>query len=300
MRSRCVHAMKRSKPSTVVGGGEMKRATSSVVSIASSEGASSLRSSRSVNVDPAITGSAVFQFGGRPCVCCSRRDHRRGSLLVQFGLEGHLFHYWPPPPVAGRRVIDERLDCRTGRRTDVGVERFDFRGVVAEDSSSSPAELPHDDVVVAAVAPHDVVDERLLPQTMLSRPSALPHTMLSSSLLPQTMLSQSAPPQSLPHTMLSSAAVAPDDVVRRRCPRRCCRRRSCPTRCCRHRCCPRRCCRSASDSPQTMLLPQTMLSQAAVSQFSPQTMFCPAGVSAVAPHDVEAPRRCRPASARRR
>ena len=54
--------MKRSKPSTVVGGGEMKRATSSVVSIASSDGASSIRSSRIVKVVPLITGRAAFQF----------------------------------------------------------------------------------------------------------------------------------------------------------------------------------------------------------------------------------------------
>ncbi len=53
--------MKRSKPSTVVGGGEMNRDTSSVVSIASSDGASSTRSSRSVNVDPVITGRPSFQ-----------------------------------------------------------------------------------------------------------------------------------------------------------------------------------------------------------------------------------------------
>ena len=39
----------------------MKRDTSSVVSIASSDGASSTRSSRSVKVDPAITGRPSFQ-----------------------------------------------------------------------------------------------------------------------------------------------------------------------------------------------------------------------------------------------
>ena len=53
--------MKRSKPSTVVGGGEMKRDTSSVVSIASSAGASSSRISRSLNADPARTGRPAFQ-----------------------------------------------------------------------------------------------------------------------------------------------------------------------------------------------------------------------------------------------
>ena len=53
--------MNRSKPSTVVGGGEMKRATSSVESIASSDGASESRSSRSVTIDPVSTGSACRQ-----------------------------------------------------------------------------------------------------------------------------------------------------------------------------------------------------------------------------------------------
>ena len=53
--------MNRSKPSTVVGGGEMKRATSSVDSIASSDGASESRSSRSVTIDPVSTGSACLQ-----------------------------------------------------------------------------------------------------------------------------------------------------------------------------------------------------------------------------------------------
>src|SRR3982751_882757 len=53
--------MNRSKPSTVVGGGEMNRATSSVESIASSDGASERRSSRSVTIDPVRTGSALRQ-----------------------------------------------------------------------------------------------------------------------------------------------------------------------------------------------------------------------------------------------
>jgi hypothetical protein len=60
--SRWVQAMKRSKPSTLVGGGEMNRDTSSVVSIAKSDDASSIRSSRNVMVEPASTGSACFQF----------------------------------------------------------------------------------------------------------------------------------------------------------------------------------------------------------------------------------------------
>ena len=53
--------MNRSKPSTVVGGGEMNRATSSVESIDNSEGASESRSSRSVTIDPVRTGSVWRQ-----------------------------------------------------------------------------------------------------------------------------------------------------------------------------------------------------------------------------------------------
>ena len=62
--------MKRSNPSTVDGGGEMKRETSSVVSSASSDGASESRSSRSVKPVPVSTGSA-----------------RRQSLVVADGTE---------------------------------------------------------------------------------------------------------------------------------------------------------------------------------------------------------------------
>ena len=49
--------MKRSKPSTVLGGGEMNRATSSVVSSAKSDAASAVRISRRATVWPTSTGS---------------------------------------------------------------------------------------------------------------------------------------------------------------------------------------------------------------------------------------------------
>ena len=48
--------MKRSKPSTVLGGGEMKRDTSSVESIAKSDAASDARSSRNATRCPVSTG----------------------------------------------------------------------------------------------------------------------------------------------------------------------------------------------------------------------------------------------------
>jgi len=54
--------MKRSKPSRVEGGGERKRDTSSVFSIASNDAASSIRSSRRFSIDPVSTGKPAFQF----------------------------------------------------------------------------------------------------------------------------------------------------------------------------------------------------------------------------------------------
>jgi len=54
-----VQAMKRSNPSTVVGGGEMNRDTSSVVSSAQSDVASDARSSRNTTCVPRSVG--------RPC-----------------------------------------------------------------------------------------------------------------------------------------------------------------------------------------------------------------------------------------
>ena len=87
--------MNRSKPSTVVGGGEMKRATSSVVSIAKSDGASDSRSSRSITSEPASTGSACRQFVLIDSVvgATARSDDRLTSACtVERRAIGHLFH----------------------------------------------------------------------------------------------------------------------------------------------------------------------------------------------------------------
>ena len=89
-RCRSVQAMNRSKPSTVVGGGEMKRDTSSVVSSAQSDGASDARSSRKVTCEPASTG--------RPCrqsvliVLITGSMVRCREVDVQFLSVRHLFH----------------------------------------------------------------------------------------------------------------------------------------------------------------------------------------------------------------
>src|SRR3954451_1797218 len=60
-RWRCAQPMNRSNPSSVVGGGEMNRATSSVVSDTNSDGASANRNSRNVTIDPVSVGSPVRQ-----------------------------------------------------------------------------------------------------------------------------------------------------------------------------------------------------------------------------------------------
>ena len=60
-RCRCVQAVNFSKPSTVVGGGEMKRVTSSVVSATNSDRASPARSSRSVTSEPVSVGRPLRQ-----------------------------------------------------------------------------------------------------------------------------------------------------------------------------------------------------------------------------------------------
>ena len=63
--------MNRSNPSTVDGGGEMNRVTSSVVSIAKSDAASDVRSSRSRTWVPVSTGRLVRQL---LLTTSSRRD----------------------------------------------------------------------------------------------------------------------------------------------------------------------------------------------------------------------------------
>ena len=56
--------MNRSNPSTVVGGGEMKREACSVVSAKNSDAASLTRISRSVIIDPVSTGRPLRQSVG--------------------------------------------------------------------------------------------------------------------------------------------------------------------------------------------------------------------------------------------
>ena len=62
-----------SNPSTVLGGGEMNRETSSVVSKANSDGASDARSSRNVTVAPASSGRPLRQSVLVVCVTAAGR-----------------------------------------------------------------------------------------------------------------------------------------------------------------------------------------------------------------------------------
>ena len=78
-RCRSVHAMKRSKPSIVDGGGEMNRATSSVVTMANSDAASEARNSRSTTCRPVSTGSCCCQL------LLTWRYRRRLDTRTEFG-----------------------------------------------------------------------------------------------------------------------------------------------------------------------------------------------------------------------
>ena len=77
--------MKSSNAATVVGGGEMKRATCSVVSSAFNEAASPSCSSRSVTPVPRSTGSLARQMAAGAIHVVELPD-------VNSGLIGHYFH----------------------------------------------------------------------------------------------------------------------------------------------------------------------------------------------------------------
>jgi len=90
-RCRRVQAMNRSNPSTLVGGGEMKRITSSVVSAANSAGASAISSSaqrhqragqRRQSRAPVVLLRAAIE----------QRDRRDDRLGLSVLLVRHLFH----------------------------------------------------------------------------------------------------------------------------------------------------------------------------------------------------------------
>ena len=283
--------MNRSKPSTDVGGGEMNRDTSSVVSSAKSDAASVARSSRSTTCLPLSTGSRCCQSAADRLPGWHRHDPG-----VQLRLVRHLFH---------RQCPDLCRYCPAGRGAATSPNSCLIQG-----ARLSKFEEPVERRVLLQVEAR-LTARQQCPRTMLSPSLAEPQTMLSPSLAePQTMLS---PSLAVPQTMLSPAAAVPTRCCRRRwCPRRCCRRRRCPrrccrqhrrcprrcchrsrrrrtrcpTRCCRRRWCPRRCCRRRQPCPtrccrrpvpQTMLspspaVPQTMLSPSAA---VPQTMLSP-------------------------
>ena len=240
--------MKRSNPSTVDGGGEMNRDTSSVVSSAKSEAHPTVRSSRSVthragqHRQPAPPIAARDAPSSRAALdSCSRPDRSRYGMFSMASSPRR--QRWPP----GRRI-----QRRRSAAASVVIGR-EHRRVVARGAP--------DDVVVVGRAPDDVVDRRRrAPDDVVVGGSRAPHDVVVVGRVPQTMLSQSAPPQSVPHTMLSSPSSVPHTMLsspRTSCPRRCCRRRTCPRRCCRrsHRRCPTRCCRRRRIVPQTMLSP---------------------------------------------
>src|SRR5688500_17258606 len=134
--------MNRSKPSSVVGGGEMKRVTSSVVKRASSERASAIVNSRSANPSQLRVGRPLPVC--RDCCCRGCRCHHCGHCARGRvnGRHGHYYYFAPLP--AGRTL---------------------FSVVTTEPSRP--------------LLPHTMLSSSRLPPTTLSS-SGLRHAMLSS------------------------------------------------------------------------------------------------------------------------
>ncbi len=74
--------MNRSNPSTEVGGGEMNRDTSSVVSSEKSDAASDARSSRSTTWLPASTGSPLRQSDQTTSRCTCTGDEAAVDVVM--------------------------------------------------------------------------------------------------------------------------------------------------------------------------------------------------------------------------
>ena len=178
--------MNRSKPSIVVGGGEMKRATSSVVSSAKSDGASDGAQLAEPDLPPVSTGSCC-----RQSLLTARGGRRLEGLHAELRHGKASFPLEHPP---------EHL--RTPPRVRQGLRGFVVR------MREPPRLRRHAPrvVVIRGCAPDDVV--RIVLQPRHARALiTVPQMMLSESLVPQMMLSQSAPPQSVPQMMLSASSV---------------------------------------------------------------------------------------------
>ena len=97
-----------SNPSTVVGGGEMKRVTSSVDIAAHSAGASVARNSRSVTTEPQSVGRPVRQLFATPrhpytqglmaCLPGKQPPHRGSGPRRLYAIRGQVSSPLSPPP----------------------------------------------------------------------------------------------------------------------------------------------------------------------------------------------------------
>src|SRR5580765_2495288 len=136
--------MKRSNASTVAGGGEMNRATSSVESVANSDVASLRRSSRSVTSEPVSVGSPVRQSVADGVVSGSGSVETTVSRCGWYG----IFSMALPRPLP--RTPDDVVAVGSAPDDVVAVSRSPPDDVVA--IRGAP-----DDVVAVPGAPHDVV-----------------------------------------------------------------------------------------------------------------------------------------------
>src|SRR6185503_11932352 len=216
--------MNRTKPSSVVGGGEMNRVTSSVVSRASSEAASLTRSSRSVMPLPFSTGTTSLQS--------------ELTVFVGVQLTVMIEAVMPSVVVVGMCVaITAPLPC--GRRSS-GRER----------STPCPRRSHHsteEQCQAASCCPTRCCRRRgRCPRQCCRLRWCCPRRCCRRRGCPRRCCRHRGCP-----TRCCRRRGCPTRCCRRRgCPIRCCRRRGCPTRCCRRRGCPRQCCRRRWSCPR--------------------------------------------------
>ena len=221
----------------------MNRATSSVESMASSAGASESRSSRSVTVDPVMTGSACRQ--SLVVTVLTARSHHGVHVDRLPVRRGRASSPLEASSQNAAECVDDRGDrprdrsrCWCWRRLTVAaaeqlverdrveVDRIGVRRV--EELRVLARAAPRHVFTVGRRAPDDVrsAGRWSCPRRCSRESSAVPHTMFSRSIdVPQTMFSQSSPPQAVPQTMFSrspsvpqtmfssSPKRAPDDVL---------------------------------------------------------------------------------------
>src|SRR5215471_12920498 len=166
--------MKRSNPSTVAGGGEMNRDTSSVESVANSDAASLRRSSRNVTSEPASVGRPVRQSIADGFDSGADAVETTGSRCGWYRILSMALPH--PLPRAPDDVVAIRCP-------------------------------PHDVAAVRGRTPHDVVAVRSAPDDVVAVPGA-PDDVVADHGAPDNVVTV----ERAPNDVVAVQARAPHDV----------------------------------------------------------------------------------------